>query len=88
MDDRDRARPKAVVGCWQGLRDVTAKQRLVPDAEVRAKLDIAREYGIVIGAIDIRSDGVTIHQANQSPGNDFDRWLSQDKGGDAHARRQ
>lgn len=67
---------------------MTAKRRLVPDAELRRALDTAREYGIVIGAIDIRCDGVTIHRANQQPGNDFDRWLSQDQNSDRPARSQ
>lgn len=66
---------------------MTAKRRLVPESEVRRALDIAREYGIQIGSIDIRSDGVTIHPANRTPENDFDRWLSQDKGRDAPTHR-
>ena len=67
---------------------MTAPRRLIPDSELRQALDTIREYGIVIGAIDIRKDGVTIHPANQQPGNDFDRWLSQDKSSDRPARRQ
>lgn len=40
---------------------MTARRRLVPDAEVRRVLDTLREYGVQIGAVDIRADGVTVY---------------------------
>lgn len=50
---------------------MTARRRLVPDAEVRRVLDTLREYGVQIGAVDIRADGVTVYPAaNSNPGGD------------------
>lgn len=69
---------------------MTARRRLIPDSELRRALDTARDYGIQIGSIDIRSDGVTIYpvSSQSKPGNDFDRWISQDQNSDQTARRQ
>lgn len=68
---------------------MTAKRRLVPRAEVEEAISIAKAHGIEIGAIDIRSDGVTIHPAtNRAQGNDFDRWFSKDKNRDETTHRQ
>lgn len=58
---------------------MTAKRRLVPDIELRRALDTIKEYGIQIGAVDIRADGVTIYPANQNqPGNAADEWFRKD----------
>lgn len=47
---------------------MTVRRRLVPDAELRRALDTLKEYGIQIGAVDIRSDGVTVYPPSQAPG--------------------
>ena len=44
---------------------MTAKRRLVPDHEVRWLLNLAQEYGIEIGGLDVRGDGVTILPVSQ-----------------------
>ena len=69
---------------------MTAKRRLVPTAEVEAHITLLRKFGVPIGAVDIRSDGVTIYPPGQAPapGNDFDQWLSQDADRDRLARRR
>lgn len=53
---------------------MTAKRRLVPDAEVRRVLDTLREYGVQIGAVDIRADGVTVYPPANNPGTAYDRY--------------
>jgi hypothetical protein len=53
---------------------MTAKRRLVPESEVRSMIETLRSMGVQIGAVDIRSDGVTVYPANQTPGNEYDRW--------------
>ena len=68
---------------------MTAKRRLVPEAEVRSMFHLLREIGAPIGGpIDIRADGVTFYPPNQQPGNDVDRWFAkQDENRDRPARR-
>lgn len=66
---------------------MTARRRLVPLAEVEQHIELLRRLGVQIGAVDIRADGVTVYPPNQSPGNDFDRWLSQDSHRDQAAHR-
>lgn len=69
---------------------MTARRRLVPTAEVKDVLDLMRQYGIDPSkvVIDVRSDGVSFSPPNHQPGNDFDRWLSQDQNRDGPARSQ
>ncbi|QQN73905.1 hypothetical protein [Croceicoccus sp. YJ47] len=59
---------------------MTAKRRLIPDAELRRALDTLKEYGVAIGAVDIRADGVTVYPTAATPGNEYDRWKAQDAG--------
>jgi len=66
---------------------VTARRRLVPDAELRRALDTLREYGVQIGAVDIRADGVTVYPANQNAGTAYDRWKAKDQSSDRPAHR-
>jgi len=66
---------------------VTARRRLVPLAEVEQHIELLKRLGVQIGAVDIRADGVTVYPPNQTPGNDFDRWLSQDEHREEAARR-
>lgn len=70
-----------------GGRGVTAKQRLVPPAEVEKHILLLRSLGVEIGAVDIRADGVTVTPRQQPIGNDYDRWLSQDAHRDPAPRR-
>ena len=53
---------------------MSAKRRLVPEAEIRATLDLLREYGIQFGAVDIRADGVTVYPPANNPGSAYDRY--------------
>lgn len=39
---------------------MTARRRLIPDAEIRSVLNTLISYGIQIGTVDVRADGVTI----------------------------
>lgn len=66
---------------------MTAKRRLVPTEEVQQHIELLKRLGVQIGAVDIRADGVTVYPPNQAPGNDFDRWLSQDANRDQAPRR-
>lgn len=56
---------------------MTARRRLVPDAEVRRVLDTLREYGVQIGAVDIRADGVTVYPpANSNTGESLGDYIN------------
>lgn len=64
------------------LELVTVKRRLVPEHEIRSLLDMLKgEYGVQIGTVDVRVDGVTIYPPDPGPGpaptsteTDYDRW--------------
>lgn len=58
---------------------MTNRRRLVPESEVRRMLELFREYGLPIGAVDIRGDGVTIHPPAQNSGNAYDAWKAKDQ---------
>ena len=66
---------------------MTARRRLVPESEVRRMLELFREYGLPVGAVDIRGDGVTIHPPTQTAGNAYDAWKAQDKNCERPPRR-
>lgn len=53
---------------------MSARRRLVPDSELRRALDTLKEYGVQIGAVDIRADGVTVYPKGESAANAFDQW--------------
>lgn len=55
---------------------MSARKRLVPDAELRRALDTLKEYGLDLRrcAIDIRADGVAITPPGEAPANAFDQW--------------
>ena len=57
---------------------MTARRRLVPEAEIRATLDMLKEYGVEIGAVDIRADGVTVYPPANNPGTAYDQWKAKD----------
>lgn len=63
------------------------KGDLVRTEEIERVLSVLRAQGVAIGAVDIRRDGLTVHPADSKPGNDFDRWMAQDKNRDRSARR-
>ncbi len=67
---------------------MTAKRRLVPLAEVEAHIEQLRRLGVLIGAVDIRADGVTVYPPAHNPGNDFDRWQAQEDVKRDSAKRQ
>lgn len=69
---------------------MSAKRRLIPNAELKSVLDMLREYGIDPASvvIDIRSDGVTFSPPAEKPGNAYDAWKAKDKGRDRPSSRQ
>lgn len=64
------------------------KGDLVRTEEIERVLRVLRSQGVPIGAVDIRRDGLTVHPPEAKPGNDFDRWMAQDKNRDRSAHRQ
>lgn len=67
---------------------MTAKQRLPSDREIKRVINTLRELGVVIGAVDIRTDGVTVHPPVESGGaTAYDRWKAKDKGCDQTPHR-
>ena len=60
---------------------MTARRRLVPDREVRQVLDTLKEYGVEIGAVDIRADGVTVYLPANNPGTAYDQWKAKEARG-------
>lgn len=59
-----------------------ARLKLVGNREIKRVIAAVRDAGLPIGAIDIRTDGVTIHPpAESATGNALDDWLRQDQAG-------
>jgi hypothetical protein len=48
-------------------------KNLVRDSEIRRVVELAKELGLTIGAIDVRVDGVTMHTAAQPVEKGYDR---------------
>lgn len=48
-------------------------RNLVRDSEIRRVVELAKELGLTIGAVDVRVDGVTIQTAAQPIENAYDR---------------
>lgn len=68
---------------------MTARRRLVPDAEVRRVLATLRECGVQIGAVDIRADGVTVYPpANSNPGDSLGDYINRNPLGKKAARER
>jgi hypothetical protein len=66
---------------------MTTRIRLISNSELDRVLAKLREHGVQIGAVDIRTDGVTVYAPTDLvPGNDYDRWKAQNEnhGGPAH----
>lgn len=61
------------------------RRNLVRDSEIRRVVELARDLGLSVGALDVRFDGMTIHTAPPTPENEFDRWMAQDKARQAKA---
>lgn len=53
---------------------MTARRRLVPLAEVEQHIEQLRRLGVQIGAVDIRTDGVTVYPPANNPGTAYDRY--------------
>jgi hypothetical protein len=51
-------------------------------------LDLFRDYGLPIGSVDIRGDGVTIHPPATTSGNAYDAWKAKDQSSDRTSRRK
>lgn len=74
---------------------MTAKRRLVPLSEVKTAMDFLKREGLAIGAVDIRTDGVTFfpptHGRSQTKAQEqetaYDRWKAQDNGNARPAHR-
>jgi len=65
---------------------VTARRRLLPESEIRSAIELLRELGIEPGAVDIRTDGITVHPKGGSNGSAFDAWKA-NKNSERPARR-
>ena len=48
--------------------------KLLPSPEIKRILKAAKDAGIAIGAIDIRTDGITIHPPAKAQGSAYDQW--------------
>lgn len=66
---------------------MTAKRRLLPESEIRSAIELLRELGIEPGAVDLRSDGITIFPKTESTGSAFDAWKASKPNPDRPARR-
>lgn len=69
---------------------MTARQRLIPDREIKRVLSLLKEQGVDVGActIDIRVDGVTVSPPVESQGaSAYDRWKAKDAGRDQAPHR-
>jgi len=53
---------------------MTARRRLLPECEIRSAIELLRELGIEPGAVDIRTDGITVHPKGSTQGSAFDAW--------------
>lgn len=67
---------------------MTTRRRLVPETEIRKMLDLFRDYGLPIGSVDIRGDGVTIHPPATTSGNAYDAWKAKDQNSERTTRRK
>jgi hypothetical protein len=72
---------------------MTARRRTLPIGELREVLETLREFGVEIGTVEIRADGVTVGPANallasgatkSAEAAAFDDWKTQDCDGPAH----
>lgn len=58
---------------------MTARRRLLPQSEIRAALDLLKEYGVPVSecAIDIGPDGVKVSPpANSNTGDDLGAFIN------------
>jgi hypothetical protein len=63
-------------------------KNLVRNDEIKRVVALAQELGLTIGALEVRTDGVTIHPAtNPKPESAYDQWKakSKDKASDRSA---
>lgn len=66
---------------------MTARRRLLPESEIRSAIELLRELGIEPGAVDIRTDGITVHPKGSAQGSAFDAWKASKQNSDRAARR-
>lgn len=66
---------------------MTARRRLLPESEIRSAIELLRELGIEPGAVDIRTDGITVHPKGGTQGSAFDAWKASKSNPDGAARR-
>lgn len=66
---------------------MTARRRLLPENEIRSAIELLRELGIEPGAVDVRSDGITVYPKNEGQGSAFDAWKASKPNSDRPARR-
>lgn len=66
---------------------MTARRRLLPESEIRSAIELLRELGIEPGAVDIRTDGITVHPRGGGQGSAFDAWKASKSHPDGVARR-
>lgn len=53
---------------------MTARRRLIPESEIRRAIELLRELGVEPGAVDLRTDGITVYPRTEAQGNAFDAW--------------
>lgn len=63
------------------------KGDLVPTNEICRVLSVLRNEGVVIGAVDVRADGVTVYPAAAATGTAYDQWKTKDAVRDRAAHR-
>lgn len=65
---------------------MTAKRRLIPENEIRSAIELLRELGIEPGAVDLRTDGITVYPKDKGQGSAFDAWKASKPNIDRSAR--
>lgn len=66
---------------------MTARRRLLPESEIRSAIELLRELGLEPGAVDVRSDGITVYPKNEGQGSAFDAWKKNQSNPERTARR-
>lgn len=67
---------------------MTARRVLPPQSEISKMLDLWRDRGLPIGAVDIRKDGITIHPPASKNATAYDTWKAQDTNSERPSHRR
>lgn len=66
---------------------MTARRRLLPESEIRSAIELLRELGVEPGAVDVRTDGITVYPKNEGQGSAYDAWKAKQQNPDRPTRR-